>query len=118
MWRRHLRPTVGGMHIARIWRGTTPTARADEYVEYMRETGLADIVATPGNAGVLLLRREEGDLTRFTTISLWESREAIEAFSGTTGETARLEPRDAEFLAGDASVAEHHAIAVSALRPG
>ena len=70
------------MYIARIWKGAVPAARADEYVEYQRETGLRDIAATPGNVGVLLLRRIEGDVAEFATLSLWESFDAIREFSG------------------------------------
>jgi heme-degrading monooxygenase HmoA len=98
--------------IARIWRGTVATARADEYVEYLRETGIADIRRTPGNLGVLLLRREEGEETHFQTVSLWESEQAIEAFSGSKDRTARLEPRDEEFLLRSDPEAEHNEIAL------
>lgn len=101
--------------IARIWRGTVETARADEYVDYQRETGLADILATPGNRGVLLLRREDGDVTHFATVSLWESESAIEAFSGAGDRTARLEPRDEEFLVSSVPEAEHHELAFAEL---
>jgi heme-degrading monooxygenase HmoA len=100
------------MAIARIWRGTVPTSRADEYVEYQRETGIADIRSTPGNRGVFLLRREDGEVTHFSTISLWESEEAIQAFSGSADRTARLEPRDEEFLVDSVPEAEHHVIAI------
>jgi heme-degrading monooxygenase HmoA len=106
------------MYIARIWKGAVPTARADEYVEYQRATGLRDIASTPGNAGVLLLRRADGDVTRFETVSLWESRDAIRAFAGVEGDAARLEPRDAEFLVEDASAVEHFEVAFSALPNG
>jgi heme-degrading monooxygenase HmoA len=98
--------------IARIWRGTVPTARADEYVAYLEETGLADIKATPGNLGVLLLRRSEGEETHFQTISIWESEGAIEAFSGSADRTARLEPRDREFLLRSEPEAEHNELVV------
>jgi heme-degrading monooxygenase HmoA len=100
------------MAIARIWRGTVPTARADEYVEYQRETGIADILATPGNRGVFLLRREDGEHTHFSTISLWDSEEAIQAFSGSADRTARIEPRDEEFLVDSVPEAEHHVVAI------
>jgi heme-degrading monooxygenase HmoA len=100
------------MAIARIWRGTTPTSRADEYVEYMRETGIADMLATPGNRGAFFLRREDGELTHFSTISLWDSEEAIQAFSGSSDRTARLEPRDEEFLVDSTPEAEHHVVAI------
>lgn len=98
--------------IARIWRGTVETARADEYVEYMRESGIADILATPGNITVYLLRREEGGLTHFQAVSIWESEAAIEAFSGSKDRTARLEPRDEEFLVSSEPEAEHNVIAL------
>jgi heme-degrading monooxygenase HmoA len=98
--------------IARIWRGTVETARADEYVEYMLETGIADIRGTPGNITVFLLRREEGAHTHFQTISMWESEEAIEAFSGSKDRTARLEPKDEEFLVSSEPMAEHNEIAL------
>jgi heme-degrading monooxygenase HmoA len=100
------------MAIARIWRGTVLTARADEYVDYQRETGIADILATPGNRGALLLRREDGEHTHFSTISLWDSEEDIEAFSGSADRAARLEPRDEEFLVDSVAEAEHHVIAL------
>ena len=100
------------MPIARIWRGTVPTSRADEYVEYQRETGIADIRATSGNRGVFLLCREDGEHTHFSTISLWDSEEAIEAFSGSADRTARLEPRDEEFLVDSVAEAEHHVVAI------
>ncbi len=58
------------MAIARIWRGTLPTKRADEYTQYLHETGIKDILGTPGNLGVFLLRREEGEETHFQTVSI------------------------------------------------
>ncbi|MBE2314797.1 antibiotic biosynthesis monooxygenase [Solirubrobacter sp. CPCC 204708] len=99
------------MAIARIWRGTVPTARADEYTEYMNQTGIKDIRNTAGNLGVFLLRREEGEETHFQTISVWESEDAIEAFSGSKDRTARLEPKDEEFLIRSEPEAEHNVIA-------
>ena len=101
------------MASARIWRGTVPTARADEYVEYLNETGLKAILGTPGNLGVFLLRREDGEETHFQTVSLWESEADIEAFSGSSDRTARLEPRDEEFLIRSEPEAEHNTVAMS-----
>ena len=45
--------------IARTWRGWTRREDADAYVEYLRETGLKEYRATPGNLGAHLLRRDE-----------------------------------------------------------
>ena len=41
-----------GAMIARIWRGATKADRAQDYLEYLRGTGIADYAATPGNHGV------------------------------------------------------------------
>ncbi len=47
--------------IARTWAGATRAADADAYLEYLHATGLAAYRATPGNRGVLALRRIAGD---------------------------------------------------------
>ena len=101
------------MAIARIWRGTVPTERADEYTQYLHESGLKAIQERPGNVGVFLLRREQGEETHFQAVSLWESEAHIEAFSGSEDRTARLEPRDEEFLIRSEPEAEHSAVAMS-----
>ncbi|HZB04005.1 MAG TPA: antibiotic biosynthesis monooxygenase [Actinomycetota bacterium] len=74
--------------IARIWRGATAADRADDYVEYLDRTGVSEYRATPGNRGVLVLRRTEGDRTEFTLLSLWDSMEAVRAFVGEDPERA------------------------------
>lgn len=84
--------------IARIWHGITKAEKADEYVEYMKQTGFPDYKATPGNLGVTLLRRIEGGQAHFLFLTLWESREAIQRFAGDDIEKARYYPADAGFL--------------------
>ena len=46
--------------IARIWRGLTANDQADEYLAYLRLTGLKEYRETPGNRGVFVLRRTQG----------------------------------------------------------
>ncbi len=43
--------------IARIWRGVTSAEKAEQYFEYLMETGLKDYRTVPGNRGVQVLRR-------------------------------------------------------------
>ncbi len=52
--------------IVRIWRGVTPTKKAEQYLEYLMETGVKDYRAIPGNqafrfctAHMLQIIREE-----------------------------------------------------------
>ena len=37
--------------IAKIWHGMVPSDKSDEYVEYLNQTGVPDLHATPGNQG-------------------------------------------------------------------
>lgn len=84
--------------VARIWHGRTLTSKADEYYDYLKETGIKALEAIPGNLGAQVLRRTEGKNTEFTVISYWESRDAIRKFAGDDIEKARSMPRDREYL--------------------
>jgi heme-degrading monooxygenase HmoA len=84
--------------MARIWRGRTPESKADTYLEYLRGTGLKEYAATPGNQGVLVLRRLAEGEAEFLLISLWESEEAIRRFAGEDFERAVYYPEDDEYL--------------------
>ncbi len=97
--------------IARIWRGATAADRAPDYLDYLRGTGLADYQATPGNHGVQVLLRTQGDRTDFTLISYWESLDAVKAFAGDQPEVARFYPEDDDFLIDRELTVEHHEVA-------
>jgi heme-degrading monooxygenase HmoA len=84
--------------IARIWHGVVPSDKSDEYVEYLNQTGVPDLRATPGNREVKVHRRKEGDRVHFLLISYWDSQDSIAAFAGPDIETARYYPRDSEYL--------------------
>ncbi|MCI0706580.1 MAG: antibiotic biosynthesis monooxygenase [Ignavibacteriae bacterium] len=84
--------------IARMWRGRVPAAKADSYNEYLKKTGFADYQATPGNKGVLALRRIKGDEAEFLLITLWDSYESIKKFAGEDYEKARYYAEDKDFL--------------------
>ncbi len=84
--------------IARTWHGVVPASGADEYYAYLLRTGVPDYQATPGNRGVYILRRIEGDYAHFLLMTFWESVEAIKAFAGDDIEQARYYPEDKAFL--------------------
>jgi heme-degrading monooxygenase HmoA len=84
--------------IARTWHGRVPAAKADAYYAYMLGTGLTDYRITPGNRGVWIFRRLEGEIAHFFLLTMWDSLESIEAFAGPDSERARYYPKDAEFL--------------------
>lgn len=84
--------------IARTWHGITPASKADAYHRYMDETGVKGLQSTPGNRGVYMLRRIEGDVAHFQMISLWDSYDAIRRFAGADFERAVYYPEDKNFL--------------------
>jgi heme-degrading monooxygenase HmoA len=84
--------------IARSWHGRVPAAKADAYYAYLLGTGLPDCRSTPGNRGVWVLRRTEGDIVHFLLLTLWDSLNSIKAFTGPDLERARYYPKDSEFL--------------------
>ena len=84
--------------IARAWYGKVPAKKAEAYAEFLARVALPDYRATPGNQGVTMLRRIEGNEAHFLLISLWSSRESIRAFAGEEIERARHYPEDRDFL--------------------
>lgn len=84
--------------IARVWFGRTKAEDYDAYLAYLEETGVATLKETPGNRGVTVWRRLEGDEAEFGVISLWDSLENIQAFAGEDIEVARYFPEDERFL--------------------
>ena len=84
--------------IARTWRGRTPAAKSDEYMDVLQRTGLKEYAATDGNRGVLVLRRLDGDQAEFLLITLWESWEAIKRFAGDDVERSVYYPEDDAYL--------------------
>ena len=84
--------------IARTWAGATRASDADAYLDYLHATGLAEYRATPGNRGVLALRRIAGDRAEFLLLTLWESEEAIRRFAGDDIERAVFYPEDDRYL--------------------
>ncbi len=84
--------------IARTWHGRVPAAKADAYHQFLLRSGVPDYRATPGNRGVLVLRRVEGDVAHFLLVTLWESLDGIRRFAGDDYLRARYYPEDDGFL--------------------
>jgi hypothetical protein len=89
--REGLRPTI-----ARIWRGRTTAARADEYARYLYEHGIKPLEEKA--LGVELLREDRAGETEFVTISYWESVAAMSRFAGSDPRRIHHLERDPEFL--------------------
>ena len=84
--------------IARLWTGRTKAEDYDTYLAYLEESGVAELHATPGNKGVMVLRRLDGDQAEFSVMSFWGSLDDVKAFAGEDVDAARYFPDDGRFL--------------------
>lgn len=84
--------------IARIWHGVTRASDFDAYWRLLQELAIPDYRRTPGNRGIRLFRRLDGDRAHFLTLSYWTSLDAIRAFAGDDIEIAKYYPEDRDFL--------------------
>jgi len=96
--------------IARIWRGAVRDENADEYVTYVRDTGIAHYRSTPGNLGAWILHRSDGERTEILTFSLWEDMDAVKAFAGDDPSAAVYYPEDERFLVERSSTVDHYQV--------
>lgn len=84
--------------IARRWHGRIPTAKADAYLKLMREVGIADYRATPGNKGAWCLHRADGDIVHVEMFTFWEDEAAIRRFAGDDIAIAKYYDFDGDYL--------------------
>ena len=84
--------------IARLWRGVSSRENADEFWTYVLNTGVRDFRAAPGNGGVEVLRRFDGETAEFLFLSFWESMDDIRRLVGPDVDRASSYPEDARLL--------------------
>jgi len=84
--------------ITRIWHGKTKAAHADEYLQFVIDTGVPDYKSTEGNLGVEILRRIDGGECHFWTVTKWDSYESIKKFAGGDIDKAKYYPEDKNYL--------------------
>jgi heme-degrading monooxygenase HmoA len=84
--------------ITRIWHGRTKAQDADAYLEYIRQTGLKEYAATLGIVSAKVLRKIEGGICHFYTITEWDSTSSIKKFAGDDFEKAKYYEEDKKYL--------------------
>ena len=105
--------------IARLWRGWVGTDRADEYVEYISRTGIAEYRRTPGNLGAQMWTRDLGEgRTEVLTLSWWESTEDIRGFAGDDIAQAVFYAEDDRYLIDRETTVTHYEVASGSPRTG
>ncbi len=98
--------------IERTWHGVVCSEKSGEYLDYLHRTGIPDYRSTPGNKGVYVFRRRDGNRTHFLLLTLWESISAIKNFAGEDYEKARYYPEDRNYLVELEPYVAHHEVLV------
>jgi heme-degrading monooxygenase HmoA len=98
--------------IARLWHGRAATAaNAEAYFQHVTGTVFPSLKDLAGHHGAWLLRRDVDSRTEFLAVTLWESRQAIEAFAGADIDKAIVEPEARAVLAEFDDFARHYEVA-------
>ncbi len=97
--------------IARIWHGYTKPADADAYEAMLKPELLPGISKVNGYRGSYLLRRDLGNEVEFITIMLWDSVEAIRAFTGPDYEASVVPEERRKFLSRHDAKSVHYEVA-------
>ena len=103
--------------IVRTWRGAVRPADEEAYLRHQGETGVREYRETPGNLGALVLRRERDGLVEVTTVSFWESMDAVRAFAGDDPGRAKFYPGDDDLLVEKDPHADHYEVVTADLDP-
>jgi heme-degrading monooxygenase HmoA len=104
--------------IVRIWHGRTRRERADEYGAFLTLRAIPDYRGTDGNLDVAVLRRDEGEVSHFLTVTRWESEHAIHAFAGSEVLKAKYYDEDKDFLLDFEDEVQHYTVVARASSEG
>jgi heme-degrading monooxygenase HmoA len=97
------------MSILREWRAEIRRETSAAYVEYVRDTGIAEYRRTPGNLGAVVAVRDLDETrSEIVTLSWWTSLDAIRAFAGDPPDRARYFPEDSQYLLTHPDYALHY----------
>ena len=75
------------------------------------ERAIPDYRSVKGNIDVAILRRDDGEVTHFLTVTHWQSEDAIRAFAGDDLLKAKYYPEDEDFLLEFEPVVQHFMVA-------
>jgi len=100
--------------ICRIWHGRTARTKADAYTRFLEERAIPDYRSVRGNVSVAIMRRDEGAVSHFLTVTHWDSEASIRAFAGEDVLKAKYYAEDKEFLLEFESQVQHYVVTAGA----
>jgi heme-degrading monooxygenase HmoA len=78
--------------ISRQWQGIARREDADRYIAYLKSDTFPRLASLAGFIRATILRREVAEGTQFQVVTVWESLDAIGAFSGSDADRAVVPP--------------------------
>jgi len=100
--------------ICRMWHGRTLGSKADAYARFLEKRAIPDYQSVPGNLSVAVMRRDEGAVTHFLTVTHWDSESSIRAFAGDEPLKAKYYPEDNDYLLEFEPLVQHYTVVTSA----
>jgi heme-degrading monooxygenase HmoA len=94
--------------ITRIWHGRTRVEQADEYLQFLIDTGVADYKSVEGNLSVEVWRKIDGDVCHFWTVTKWDNFDSIKKFAGDDPEKPKYYADDSKYLLEFEPAVEHY----------
>lgn len=99
--------------IQRMWHGRALRTKADAYETFLVRRAIPDYRSVAGNIDVAILRRDDGEVTHFLTVTHWQSEDAIREFAGEDLLKAKYYPEDREFLLEFEPEVQHYQVAAT-----
>ena len=96
--------------ICRMWHGRTARSKADGYARFLEQRAIPDYQSVPGNLSVTVMRRDEGAVTHFLTVTHWDSESSIRAFAGDEPLRAKYYPEDKDYLLEFEELVQHYTV--------
>jgi hypothetical protein len=78
--------------ISRHWKGIVKRERADDYVAHLKSDTFPKLASLQGFVRASILRREVASGIEFQVVTVWDSLQAIQAFTGAYIEAAVVPP--------------------------
>jgi heme-degrading monooxygenase HmoA len=97
-----------------MWHGRTARSMGDAYARFLEQRAIPDYRSVAGNLGVQLLRRDEGEVSHFLTVTHWESEDSIRAFAGAEPLRAKYYPEDQGYLLEFEPQVQHYSVFAAA----
>jgi hypothetical protein len=97
------------MAILREWRAEIHRELKQEYVDYVRATGIAEYRRREGNLGALIAVRDlDSERSEIVTLSWWKNEASIKAFAGDDISRSRYYPEDDRYLLTRPETVQHY----------